>query len=338
MQTRTLKRLILPFTAIAAFSTLIGCSSSPHSPTETYILVTVNRHVSYWKAAFAGLNQAAKEMGVKADMIGPDTYDPQAEHQSMQQAIAQKPAGILVSAANASVVTPDIDAALAQGIPVITIDSDAPDSKRLFFVGTDNHKAGLLGGRLVAKLLNGKGNVAIMTMPNQPNLKARLRGYEDAFADHPNIKVAQVVDVKGDPNVAFDAARKLLEGKPKIDAFVCLESISCPEVGEVVNRANMGGKVTIVAMDTDDLTINWIQKGVISATIAQKPFTMAYYGTKLLDDLHHHPPTPLTANWADNPAAPIPTYVDTGAFVVDKQNVQSFLQHNRAAGQAAQPQ
>lgn len=338
MQSRTFKRVLLPVSAIAAFSMLMGCSSSPHNPTETYILVTVNRQVSYWKTAFAGLNQAAKEMGVHADMTGPDNYDPNAEHEAMQRAIARKPSGILVSAANASVVTPDIDAALAQGIPVITVDSDAPDSKRLFFVGTDNHKAGLLGGNLVAKLLNGRGNVAVFTMPNQPNLKARLRGYEDAFTDHPDIKVTQVVDVKGDPNVAFDAARRLLEGKPKIDAFVCLESIACPEVGEVVNRQNMGGKVVIVAMDTDDLTINWIQKGVISATIAQKPFTMAYYGTKLLDDLHHHPPTPLTANWAENPAAPIPTFVDTGAFIVDKQNVQAFLQrsHTLQASQQVQ--
>ncbi len=301
-------------------------------------MVTTNRQVSYWKAAFAGLNKAAKEMGVKTEMVGPENYDPQAEHQAFQRAIQEKPSGIMVSAANAALITPDINSALAQGIPVITVDSDAPNSKRLFFVGTDNYKAGRLGGELVVKLLKGKGNVAIMTIPTQPNLQDRLRGYKNIFADHPGIKISQIVNVKGDPNVAFDATRKLLAGKPKIDAFVCLEAISCPEVGEVVNRSNMGGKVTIVAMDTNDLTINWIQKGIISATIAQKPFTMAYYGAKLLDDLHHHPPTPLTADWADNPTAPIPTFVDTGAFIVDKQNVQSFLQRSHAAGNHAAQQ
>lgn len=301
-------------------------------------MVTTNRQIAYWKAAFAGLNQAAKEMGVKTEMVGPDNYDPQAEHEAFLKAIQQKPSGIMVSAADADLITPDINSALAQGIPVITVDSDAPKSNRLFFVGTDNYKAGTLGGKLVVKLLKGKGNVAIMTIPTQPNLKDRLRGYKDVFAEHPDIKISQIVNVKGDPNVAFDATRKLLNAKPKIDAFVCLEAISCPEVGEVVNRANMGGKVTIVAMDTNDLTINWIQKGIISATIAQKPFTMAYYGTKLLDGLHHHPPTPLTANWEDNPTAPIPAFVDTGAFVVDKQNVQSFLQRSHAAGQQSEQQ
>ena len=186
------------------------------------------------------------------------------------------------------------------------MDSDAPDSKRLFFVGTNNYNAGTMGGHLTSKLLNGKGNVVIFTMPGQPNLKDRLHGYQDAFAEHSGIKITQTVDMKGDPTVAFDAAKQMVDSKAKVDAFVCLEAVACPEIGEVVNRAQMGGKVVIVAMDTDQRTIDWIQKGVISATIGQKPWTMGYYGAKLLDELHHHPPTPLTANWTQNPRSLLP--------------------------------
>ncbi len=173
--------------------------------------------------------------------------------------------------------------------------------------------------------------MVIFTEPQQPNLKDRLHGYQDVFAEHPGIKVLQVVDMKGDPTVVFDTTKQLLDGKTKVDAFVCLEAISCPEVGEVVNRANMAGKVTIVAMDSDQRTTDWIQKGVISATIAQKPFTMAYYGTKLLADLHLHPPTPLTKNWSQTATSPVPTFVDTGAFVLDKNNVGAFLSANTAS-------
>ena len=328
---RTAARALLAALLPAAFLMMTGCSGSPHSPTENYILVATNTKIPYWQSASAGLIHAANEMKVKASMEGPDGYDAKAEHDAFQRAVAQKPSGILISAADASVMTPDINSALQQGIPVITIDSDAPASKRLFFVGTDNYNAGILGGGLVAKLINGKGNVVVFTIPSQANLKDRLHGYQDAFAEQSDIKIAQVVDMGGDPTVVFDTTRKLLEGKTKVDAFVCLEAIACPEVGEVVNRENMKGKVTIVAMDTDQRTTDWIQKGVISATIAQKPFTMAYYGTKLLDDLHHHPPSPLTANWAQNATAPIPTFVDTGTFIVDKNNVDTFLQQNKNA-------
>jgi ribose transport system substrate-binding protein len=117
-----------------------------------------------------------------------------------------------------------------------------------------------------------------------------------------------------------------------VDAFVCLEAIACPEVGEVVSRQNMGGKVAIVAMDTDQRTITLIQKGVISATIAQKPFTMAYFGTKLVDEIHHHPPASLGENFAQNSFSTLPTFVDTGTFIVDKDSVGSFIQQTQSHG------
>jgi ribose transport system substrate-binding protein len=320
----------------AAFLALNGCAGSLHEPTEKYILVAANVKVPYWQSALAGINHAATEMKVKAEMDGPDTYDARAEVDEFKRAAQQKPSGILVSAADASLMGPAIDDALGQGIPVITIDADAPNSKRLFFVGTDNYNAGTLGGNLTTKLLNGKGNVVVFTMPGQANLKDRLHGYQDAFAETPGVKITQVVDMRGDPTVAFDTTKQLVESKANVAAFVCLVSIACPEVGEIINRENMVGKMSVVSMDTDPRTLDWIQKGVVSATIAQKPFTMAYYGAKLLDDIHHHPPTPLMANWAQNPLSPMPTFVDTGTFVINKANIGAFMQQSRSSGAQSQ--
>jgi ribose transport system substrate-binding protein len=312
---------------------LSSCAGSPHEPTEKYILVADNTKIPYWQLAVRGLNHATAEMKVKSELQGPDGHDPQGEHDAFKRAVAEKPSGILISVSDASLLGTDINAAIDQGIPVITIDADAPDSKRVFFVGTDNYNAGLLGGKLASKLLNGKGNVVIYTIPGQNNLKDRLQGYEAAFADHTDVKIMQTVDMNGNSDVAFDSAKKLLDSKAKVDAFICLEALACPAVADVVNRANMSSKVKIVAMDTDPGTIEWINKGVISATIAQKPFTMAYYGTKLLDDVHHHPAKPLSANWAENVYSPYPTFVDTGAFVVNKDNVASLSQQPPTSNQ-----
>ncbi|MFL6448585.1 MAG: substrate-binding domain-containing protein [Bryobacteraceae bacterium] len=325
------KRALVASAFSAAIITMTGCGANPHEPNEKYILVAANTKLPYWQTALSGLNRAASEMKVKAEMDGPDTYDPKAEHDEFQRAVAQKPAGILISAADASLMTPDINAALAQGIPVITMDSDAPESKRLFFIGTDNYKAGTLGGKLTAKLLGGKGNVVILTIPGQPNLKDRLHGYQDAIAEQSGLKIMQVVDMKGDPTIAFDTAKQMLDAKTKdkVDAFVCLEAISCPEVGEVVSRQSDAGKVKVIAMDTDQRTVDLINKGVISATIAQKPYTMGYYGAKLLADLHLNKPSSLTANFMQDPKSPVPTFVDTGSFVVDKENLAGFLQGSK---------
>jgi ribose transport system substrate-binding protein len=79
-------------------------------------------------------------------------------------------------------------------------------------------------------------------------------------------------------------------------------------------------------MDTDQETIDWIQKGVIAATIAQKPYTMAFVGMQMLDNLYHHKPTSLDRDWAKDSFAPIPSFVDTGSDLIDKSNVDSFVQ------------
>jgi ribose transport system substrate-binding protein len=305
---------------------MAGCAALPHEPNEKYILVADNSKIPYWQTAVRGLNHAAAEMKVKSELQGPDGHDPQGEHDAFRRAVAEKPSGIMVSVSDVTLLAPDINAAIDQGIPVVTIDSDAPDSKRLFFVGTDNFNAGMIGGKLAAKLLGNKGNVVIYTMPTQNNLKDRLAGYTAAFSDHTDIKIMQTVDMNGNSDVAFDSAKKLLDAKTKVDAFICLEALACPAVGDVVNRAGMGGKVKVIAMDTDPGTIDWINKGVVSATIAQKPWTMGYYATKLLDDIHHHPAKPLSQNWAQSVFSIYPTFVDTGAFVVDKSNVGTLSQ------------
>jgi len=304
-----------------------GCTSSRHEASEKYYLVSTNTKLPYWQTASSGLQRAGAQLGVVVEMVGPDTYDPQAEKQAFTDAVAKKPAGILISVADPNILKPAIDTAVAQQIPVITMDADAPDSKRATFIGTNNYQAGLIGGKLLAKLLGGKGSVVVFTMPGQVNLDERLHGYKDAAGD--GIKFAHVVDIKGDPRIAFDTTNELVGKKDsKVDAVVCLEASACKEVAEVINRNQ--SKRVVIAMDTDKETLEWIQKGVIAATIGQKPFTMAYYGVKMLDDLHHYKPSTLDQNWSQDSFSTLPTFVDTGATLIDKSNVDAFLRGREA--------
>ena len=70
---------------------------------------------------------------------------------------------------------------------------------------------------------------------------------------------------------------------------------------------------------------------MITATIGQKPFTMAFYGVKMLDDLYHNKLSPLGNNWAQDSFSRIPTYVDTGATLIDKHNVETYLKERESA-------
>ena len=210
---------------------LLSCSNA-HNSDEYFVFVSSNIQLPYWKTAGSGFSHAAAEFkGIRFDFTGPQSYDPKAERDALDQAVQKKATGILLSVADASVLKDSIDKAIAASVPVITIDSDAPSSKRLFFIGTNNYQAGFTGGQRLAQELKGKGNVVVFTMPDQPNLQDRLRGYKDALAKSPNIKITRVVDIQGDPRIAFDTTTQIVgKERDKVDGFVCLEAQSGKEV------------------------------------------------------------------------------------------------------------
>jgi ribose transport system substrate-binding protein len=307
---------------------LAGGCGSRHDSGENYYMVATNIKLPYWETARAGFSSAASQLQVRAAFVGPDTYDPKAEKQSFEEIVQKKPAGILVAVADPALMKDSIDQAIAAGVPVITVDSDAPGSKRLFFIGTNNHQAGVMGGKRLDQELKGKGNVVVFTMPEQNNLAERLQGYRDAL-ENSQVKIVRVVDIKGDPRVAFDTTTEIMgKERDKVDAFVCLEAQSGQEVATVLNNYNIHNKV-VIAMDTDAATLDWVQKGVIAATIGQKPYTMSMVGLHMLDDLYHNKIGNLSTDWTRDSFAPLPAFVDTGSVLIDKNNLDAFQQANK---------
>src|ERR1700691_5960782 len=306
-------------------------SCGTHDSNEYFVFVAANLQVPYWQGAGAGFSKAAAQMKVRTDYLGPNSYDPKAERDALDQAVQQKATGILLGVTDPALLKDGIDRAIAAGIPVITMDSDAPASKRLFFIGTNNYEVGTTGGMRLAQELKGKGNVVVFTMPDQRNMQDRLHGYRDALQRTPNIKITRVVDIQGDPRIAFDTTTQIIgKEKDQVDAFVCLEAQSGKEVAGVLNSYHVTGKV-VMAMDTDPETLQMIQSGSIAATIAQKPYTMAFVGMQMLDKLYHHKPPALDTDWSKDSFAPIPSFVDTGSALIDKSNVDSFLQAKQSA-------
>ena len=217
--------------------------------------------------------------------------------------------------------------------PVITVDSDAPSSERLYFIGTDNLAAGHLGAARLVEKLNGKGNIVFFSIPGQPNLDERLHGYRDVIADHPGMKIVDVLNVKGDPSIAFDQTRQYLAktGPEKVDAFVSLESSSGPAIAEVLKRANVTDR-TLIAMDVGPETLSLIKSGAIDSTVSQKPWTMGYVGLKQLDEIHHYKPQPFQNNYTVDSFSRYPMFVDTGTSLVTKDNVDIYIESaNKAA-------
>src|SRR5262249_37767771 len=166
----------------------------------------------------------------------------------------------------------------------------------------------------------------------QPNLDERLRGYKDIFANSPAIKIVEVVNIKGDSRIAFAKPEEYLakKGRNKIDPLFSLEPAALKQFAEGGGADNAPDR-GLLAMDTEQETLDAIKGGTIAATIAQKPFTMSFVGVHILDDLHHNKLNSLDHDWGKDPNSPLPNFVDTGATLIDKSNVDQFTQGEGAS-------
>jgi ribose transport system substrate-binding protein len=302
----------------------VSCAKPYHSETEHYYFVAANVNLPYWQEAEAGFLDAAANLKVRAELIGPATYDPGAEASMFRDIVDKQPppSGICLSAARPEFFRAEIDRAMAAGIPVICVDADVPESRRVLYIGTDNVRAGRESVKRIAALAP-KGNIVVITIPGQRNLDDRLAGVADALKNYPSLKLMPLVDDKGDWRSAFDQISDMILKKQKIDGIICLEATGGPGAADALSRFDMAGKVPIVAFDKDPKTLELIDKGAISSTIAQKPYVMSYYGLKLLDDLHHNAVKEFK-DWRTAPSPPAPSWVDTGTAFVDKSNLAAF--------------
>jgi ribose transport system substrate-binding protein len=300
-----------------------SCAKPYHEQDEHYVFVATNIDLPYWQEAQAGFLDAAKSLGVKAELVGPTGYQPNAELLKFREIVEKQPAGICLSAGKPELFQADIDKAIAQGIAVICVDADVPGSKRVQYIGTDNIKAGRESLRQMAELVGRGGSIAVITISGQRNLDDRVAGIADALKNFPKMNLAKILDDQGDARTAFDQTSDLIQKKEKIDGIICVEATGGSGAAGALHRFNLEGKLPIVAFDGDPETLDWIDRGAIAATVTQKPYVMSYYGLKFLDDLHHNAVHQFK-DWRTALAPPVPTFVDTGTLIVDKNNIKLY--------------
>lgn len=289
---------------------------------EEYIFIGKSVSNPYWVDAREGLEARAALLGVKADFRGSAGADVNEQVRQLEDALARKPKGIIIAPAGPG-VTPLINRAIDSGIPVICVDSDAADSKRYSYVGTDNYNAGRQGGELLGKILNGKGEVFMLSVPGEPNLEARVKGYQDALTKYPGIRIINVGNDRADPAEAAKVARAALSANPNLAAFGCVDAGGGEGAAMALREKGLTGRVRIVGMDRNEATLNLIEEGIIDASIAQRTYTMAYMGLGMLYDLHHNK-VKMVSDWRSAGVLPLPTNVDTGTVVITKENAKAF--------------
>jgi ribose transport system substrate-binding protein len=303
-------------------ATATGNEKPSDRSSELYVEVCALTQLPYFIDHRLGMEAAGRELGVRAEFVGPADYDMTAMIATLEQTLARRPAGILVVGFDAA-LKPAIDRAVGVGVPVITLDSDVPGSKRLCFIGTGNYAAGVAGAKAMADATGDKGKVAILTKTGQPNLEDRVRGYREELARHPGIRMVGIGNTSSDPTAAASAAAAFLQRHPDLAGIGCVEAAGGIGAGTAVREAGRAGKVKIVAMDRDNGTLDMIRSGVIHASIAQKTALMSYLGTKLLYGLKRGA-VKITTDDAKAAVTPLPANIDTGILVITRANASYF--------------
>ena len=331
-----MKRVLVALLVLALVSAMLaGCSEPAQQASseqgqpekaiseEMYIGVYALRNIEYCYDHFIGLEAAGKMMGVQTKVVGPADYDVDAFTAAFDQAIAEKPAGIIVFGIEPSLL-PYIDKAEDMGIHVVTVDGDIPGSKRTAFVGTGNYAAGQLGGQKLADSVGGKGKVAILTEPGIDVHDQRYAGYEAALSEYPDIEIVQVGDTKADPVLTVQVVAAILQANPDLAGIGCTDAVGGAAASTACEEAGMLGKVKIMAMDRDNQVLEKIVSGDVYGTIVQNTALMPFLALQILYNINHAEIEIST----DNEAAGIvkaPASVDTGVAFVDASNAKYFI-------------
>jgi ribose transport system substrate-binding protein len=304
-----MKRLGL---VLATLVTMWACGgSAPEGPKKLrFALIPKAIDIPVFNYADQGAKRQAAELGdVEVIYRGPDHADELKQKEVLESFITQKVDGIAISVLNAENLTSTINKAVDAGIPVVTWDSDAPNSKRFAFYGVDDFKSGQAMGKAVVELLGEKGTVAFMTSFGANNLARRLDGVKDVLKDHPGITVVETYDVKEDSVRASELIASGTNRYPNLGAWV---SVGGWPVFTRNALAPVPPTTKVISFDTNPPAPDLIKSGKAQVLIGQKYFGWGSETVKLLRDYI-------------NGKKPATTVIDSGVDVVTAKNVDEYM-------------
>jgi ribose transport system substrate-binding protein len=236
----------------------------------------------YWDEVGKGVTNAAEAGGASALFENPPKEDVARQVTVLENYVAQDVDGIIFGASDPGAFDKVVGDALAKGIPVLTFDSDAPESGRLIYIGPDNALSGGLLGARMSELLPDGGQVAIQVGSlTALNAKDRIQGFKDNLAENVEI-VAEDVDGE-DAQVANAHSEALLSAHPDLSGMYGVYVYNSPAQARAVQAAGKApGEVKIVGFDASEEAIQFMEEGYIDSVVDHRQYNFGYYGTMIL--------------------------------------------------------
>jgi ribose transport system substrate-binding protein len=318
-----MKRSVARTCVIAAIAAMgaVGCKKSggegggaaaPAGAKTYHFAFVTNNSAGFWNIAKKGVEKAEQDLGIKAEVMRPLKGELAEQQNLLEDAMVRDFNGLAVSPVNPDSMTPLLDRVAAK-MPVITHDSDAPKSKRVAYVGTNNTEAGRAAGTAALKALGDKkkGKVALFVgRIDMQNAIERRAGVEEILKAAPGLEILPVFLDGTDRAKAKKNVEDALARYPDLILTIGLWSYNGPSIAGAIRASSRKDKPAIVAFDEDEETLKAVEDGVIYATIVQKPFEFGYQSMKLLKDIADGKQVPATVN--------------PGIDTISKENLTAF--------------
>jgi ribose transport system substrate-binding protein len=278
------------------------------------LALVTNAAADFWTIAKRGVEKAQKEhpdYSMQVVITGQATAAEQ--RRELDDLLARGVAGISISAIDPKNSTEEFNKVAAKAV-LFTTDSDAPQSNRVVYIGTDNVAAGREAGEQIKKALpqGGKVMMFVGTM-DADNARERVQGIKQAIAGT-NI---EIVDIRTD-GVDFAKAKSNVQdalAKGGLDCLVGLYSYNTPQIYSAVKEAGKAGKIKIVGFDEDPQTLRGVADGTIQSTIVQQPFEFGYQS--MVDMIKYIS--------GDRSFIPANKLIIIPTRVIDKSNANEFI-------------
>ena len=249
-------------------------------------------------SARRGAETAAKDLSSKIGVpieivwLTPPREDGEIQAQRIEQAVKEGAHAVLISCSDAGKVTRAIDAAVARGVPVMTFDSDAPQSKRFSYYGVDDRRLGEDVMKELANLLGGKGRVAILAgNQNAPNLRRRVEGIKAEAAKYRGIQIVGTFYHAETPQDSAAEVIRVHNANPDIKGWAMAGGWALFTKTLLTDLDPK--KVKFVAVDALPPVLPYIEKGLAPVLLTQASYLWGNVGvTKIIDKIFYKKDVP----------------------------------------------
>ncbi|MGE0005245.1 MAG: sugar-binding protein [Parvibaculaceae bacterium] len=306
-----MKRLLM---AGAALTIALSMTMSAGAQDKKTLAFVVNGASDFWKIAEAGVKKAQEELpDYTLELKYPEQAAAAIQQRLMDDLVAAGVSAIMVSAIDPKTSTEALDRIAGQ-VPLFTTDSDAPQSKRIAYIGSSNVELGKNAGQLMLKAMPEGGKcIGFVGLPGADNARERIEGVKEVIKD----SKVELVDVRGDDIDQTRAKRNVedaLAAMPDITCMVGFYSYNTPRIYEVLKESGKLGQIKVIGFDEDPITLGGVREGTIEGTVVQNPYEWGYQGMKLM------------AKYLEGDKAGIPEdgLIIVPGQVIDKSNVDAF--------------